>query len=181
MNTAPDKKLPELYVRFIDNVFGVWLPGEAALLRFIAHANSAHPDISFTYRYGESVDFLDTLVTQSGSGLSTDLFTKAADTHQYLLLTSNHPPHVHRNLPYSLGLRLLTIVSDRATLQRRLEELALFLKQRDYQPALIAEKFQRVLSRSRTDLPQGQNKEKETTKEYPWCALGALSCRHYNR
>ena len=54
LDTAPDQKLPELYVRFIDDVFGVWLHGEAALLRFIVHANSAHPDISFTYRYGQS-------------------------------------------------------------------------------------------------------------------------------
>ena len=48
LDTAPEQKLPELYVRFIDDVFGVWLHCETALLRFIAHANSAHPDISFT-------------------------------------------------------------------------------------------------------------------------------------
>ena len=116
----------------------------------------------------------DWKVTQSGSGLSTDLFTKATDTHQHLLPTSNHPPHVHRNLPYSLGLRLLTIVSDRATLQHGLEELALFLEQRGYQPALKAEQFQRVLSRSRTDPLQGRNKEKDNERVLLVCTWSSL-------
>ena len=94
LDTAPDNKRPELYKRFLDDIFGVWLHGEAALLEFIAHANSAHPDITFTYKYGRSVDFLDTVVTLSGSTLVTDLFMKATDTHQYLLPSSNHPLHV---------------------------------------------------------------------------------------
>ena len=159
LDTAPDNKRPELYKRFLDDIFGVWLHGEAALLEFIAHANSAHPDITFTYKYGRSVDFLDTVVTLSGSTLVTDLFMKATDTHQYLLPSSNHPLHVHRNLPYSLGVRLLAIVSDRTTLVLRLEELARFLVGRDYHPALIAEQFQRVLLRSRTDVLESSKKE----------------------
>ena len=95
LDPVPDNKRPELSKRVLDDVFGVWLHGEAALLEFIAHANSAHPDITFTYKYGRSVHFLDTVVTLSGSTLVTDLFMKAADTHQYLLPSSNHPLHVH--------------------------------------------------------------------------------------
>ena len=49
LDSAPEGKLPKAYRRFIDNIFGIWLYGEAALLHFIAHANECHPDIRFTF------------------------------------------------------------------------------------------------------------------------------------
>ena len=56
----------------------------------------------------------------------------AADKHQYLLPTSNHPPHVHRHLPYGLAIRLRQIVSVDERFIMRLEELKSFLLARGY-------------------------------------------------
>ena len=41
-----------------------------------------------------------------GDSTSSDLYTKPTDTHQYLLPSSDYPPHVHKHLPYGLGIRL---------------------------------------------------------------------------
>ena len=76
--------------------------------------------------------------------LVTDLHTKAIDTHQYLLQTSNHPPHVHRNLPFSLGLCLRVIVSEEETLEARLGELKGYLKRRGYNNRTIDIQFDKV-------------------------------------
>ena len=96
--TAPQGKTPLFYKRFIDYVFGIWHFGEEALLAFFAHANKAHPSINFTYRFGTEVDFMDSSLSIRGDSISSDLYTKTTDTHQYLLPSSDHPPHVHKHL-----------------------------------------------------------------------------------
>ena len=94
---APQGKTPLFYKRFIDDVFGIWLFGEEALLAVFAHANKAHPSINFTYRFGTEVDFMDSTLSIRGDSISSDLYTKPTDTHQYLLPSSDHPPHMSTN------------------------------------------------------------------------------------
>ena len=142
--SAPGQLVPEFYKRFIDDIFGVWIHGEEALLVFLQHANSLHPDIQFTFSYGQAVSFLDTLVKIVNSSIITDLYTKATDTHQYLCPTSNHPPHVHRNLPYSLALRLRVIVSKDEVFQSCLGELKAHLFRRGYTYQSIEAQLQKV-------------------------------------
>ena len=130
--TGPGGRTLSFYGRIIDDVFGVWLFGEDTFRRFVEHANSLHKYINFTYSIGPSVNFLDTIVTINGDHLSTDLFTKPTDCHQYLLPSSNHPPHVHQHLPYGLAVRICMIVSTEPTLTHQLQELAAFLARRGY-------------------------------------------------
>ena len=49
LSTAPSRKIPTLYCRFIDDVFGIWLGDVESLLEFFNHANSCHPTIQFIY------------------------------------------------------------------------------------------------------------------------------------
>ena len=56
------------------------------------------------YIYSE---FLDVQVTLSGGNLSTDLFVKLTDMHQYLHASSCHVFHSKKAIPYSQALRLL--------------------------------------------------------------------------
>ena len=150
LTSAPDGLTPDLYKRFIDDIFGIWLHGEAALLRFIEHANSAHPDITFTFQYGRSVTYLDTTTSIGNAGnIITDLYAKPTDRHQYLLPSSSHPPHIHQHLPYGLAIRIRTIVSDEATFEIRLQELKQFLFARGYGGDLIEQQFNRVRAKSR--------------------------------
>ena len=65
-----------------------------------------------TYRFGTEVDFVDSTVLIRGDSISLDLYAKPTDTHQYLLPSSDHPPHVHKHLPYGLSICLRAIVSD---------------------------------------------------------------------
>ena len=57
LSTAPGKKIPPFYRRFIDDIFGIWFLWEEALKQFFTHVNTCDPDIRFTYTYGHSVDF----------------------------------------------------------------------------------------------------------------------------
>ena len=150
--TAPDNRIPIFYKRFIDDIFGIWIYGEAALLKFFDHADNAHESIQFTFRYGPSVEFLDTVETIIGDTISTDLYTTPTDTHQYLLPTSDHPQHVHRHPPYGLGIRLKAIVSDAARLEVRFAELTNFLLARCYSRTAIELQLAKVRRKPRDEV-----------------------------
>ena len=63
----------------------------------------------------------------------------------YLLPSSCHPPHITKNIPYSLCVRLVRICSDRKTLLVRMEELRNLLLSRNYLPSVINSAFDRAL------------------------------------
>ena len=58
------------------------------------------------------MSFLDVLVRISNNQISTDIFFKSTDTHQYLNFGSSHPRHVKRSIPYNLAIRIRTIASE---------------------------------------------------------------------
>ena len=162
LETAPDGLTPAFYRRFIDDIFGVWLHGEAAFKRFAEHANETHESIRFTYSLGRSVQFLDVTSTINNGRISTDLYIKPTDTHQYLLPSSNHPPHVHRHLPYGLALRLRVIVSDDEILEQRFDELTKFLIQRGYTEGAVNEQLEKVRQKSRNEVLLSTKKSEST-------------------
>ena len=106
LEKAPGGRKPLFYGRFIDDIFGVWLFGKEAFLEFFKHANAHHDSIQFTHSLGQFVNFLDTTATLTGDHITADLYMKPTNTHQHLLPSSNHPPHVHKHLPYRLAIRL---------------------------------------------------------------------------
>ena len=55
--------------------------------------------------------------------IQTDLYTKETAKVLYLLPSSSHPGHITKNIPYSLGYRLLRICSVPIQFLKRLEEL----------------------------------------------------------
>ena len=102
---------PFIWWRYIDDIFMVWTHGEEKLNEFITHINSSHNTIKFTHEFSESsISFLDvTVLLDNNNQISTDLYVKSTDTHQYLLHTSCHPNHVKKSIPFSLALRIRRI------------------------------------------------------------------------
>ena len=121
---------PEVFWRFIDDIFGVWVHGEKALLDFVAQLNSIHTTIKFTLNYSyTTVEFLDVKVTRNQDGsVTTDLHKKSTDTSHYLENTSMHPPHCKRSIPRSQAIRIQRICSDDRTCEIRKNELKQNLK-----------------------------------------------------
>ena len=95
-----------IWLRYIDDVFFVWLEGKDKLLQFMSRLNEFHPNLKFTYEYSHNrVNFLDVVVENAGGKFITSLFCKPTDCHQYLHYDSSHPAHVKRSIVYSQGLR----------------------------------------------------------------------------
>ena len=138
---------PHLFKRYIDDIFFIWHGTVKELQDFLTHMNSCHPYIKFTSEYdydNKTVAFLDMSISIDQGKIVTDLHKKDTARVQYLLPSSCHPGHVTKNIPFSLGYRLLRICSDHTRFLTRLEELKSDLLSRSYNPKVVDDAFRRV-------------------------------------
>ena len=118
LQTQPLK--PLLYLRYIDDIFLIWLHGEESLKQFHQNLNEFHPTIKLTLEHSEQqVNFLDTTVSISNGHLTTSIYKKPTDRASYLHGSSSHPPHTTRSIVYSQALRYNCICSDTMDCDKR--------------------------------------------------------------
>ena len=111
--------------RFLDDLFLIFQGTSKELHKLLEQMNKIHPSIQFTLTHTENksdtledkcdceplsaVPFLDTLCSIENKKIEVDLYRKESDRNQYLLLNSCHPRAVTKNIPFSLGLRIVRI------------------------------------------------------------------------
>ena len=121
---------PEYWYRFRDDVFDIWTHGVEAVFEFTDFLNSIKENLKWKRNlrfkleyYSEvSIRYLDTKISLINDKLLVDMFSKAKDTHLYLLPMSNHPKETTRNIPYGVGLRIRRNCSDDTQFESRLTE-----------------------------------------------------------
>ena len=147
-------KQPFLWKRFIDDIFIIWTYGPEELSQFVTHLNSVHDTIKFTCEHSlHSVDFLDITIQMTPTNrLSTTLFCKPTDTHNYLLYSSEHPRHLLNGIPYSQFLRVRRICSDSSEFKRNAMMLSSHFIRRGYPKHLVESAYNRSLALNRDDL-----------------------------
>ena len=85
-------------------------------------------DIKFTYKFDkDSISFLDLKIIASNGKLTTRLYDKPANCHQYLHYKSSHPEHTTRSIIYSQILRVNRVCSQESDLKNTLLNLIMVL------------------------------------------------------
>ena len=146
--TAIDTKFASLYaVLFMaaleENILNkvkifIWKHGEESLKEFINEINSFHPTIKFTANWSkEKKNFLDVEVNLDKSVLSTDLFVKPTETHQFLDHTFCYSYHCKKDIRYSQTLRPNRICSDNNSFDKRCNELESWLLKKGYSEKMV--------------------------------------------
>ena len=162
MFALSDKK-PLVYLRYIDDIFGVWTHGLDALKIFSDLANNVHPKIELDLRFSKtSIEFLDVTVHLEGLRLTTDVFTKPTDTKAYLHYDSDHPRHTKQAVPFGLAIRAKRICSDQIRYERQEQSIREKLRQRGYPESEIDSSLNRAGNLDRTALLR--NKREATKK-----------------
>ena len=111
----------------------IWTHSVDNLQTFTTCLNAIHPTNEFTCNHSfTSIPFLDVNVSLNSGKITTDLYTKPTDKHQYLLHSSCHPKHTKRAIPFSLAFRLCRICSSNETFTLRTNELKSYLNERGY-------------------------------------------------
>ena len=143
-------KKPWLWWRYIDDISMIWQHGEDELKISLDKLNNFHPSIKFTCEYSrEKVNYLDIQVIIREGKLTTDLYVKQTDSHQYLDPTSCHPYHCTKSIPYSQALRVNPICSQNVSFDLRCNKLEEWLIKRNYNPTVVRKQIlkARVFSR----------------------------------
>ena len=90
---------PLVWFRYIADIFFTWTHGEEKLNGFMEEFNSFCDGIKFTYESDkDSISFLDLKIIASNGKLTTRLYDKPANYHQYLHYKSSHPEHTKRSI-----------------------------------------------------------------------------------
>ena len=69
--------------------------------------------------------------------ITTDVYYKPTNYHQYLNYNSFHPQHCKNNIPYTLSKRIIIFVSEEDKMEYRLNEMKSFLTKCGYPNDLI--------------------------------------------
>lgn len=108
-------KKPALYVRYLDDIFGLWVGSKAEFDTFIGTLNSYNSSIKLKFQIErDSIDFLDTTVYRGPNfdrkrKLDIKVFFKSTDTHALLQKGSHHPKHTFRGIVKSQLIRFRRI------------------------------------------------------------------------
>jgi hypothetical protein len=118
------------------------------------------------------MSFLDTTTTVKEGNMTTDLYSKTTDKHQYLSPSSCHPKHFSKNIPFSQAIRVKRICSTVETTKQRLGDLRHHLKRQRYNDKVIESGFSKASETNRNDLLE--YKEKKINKRSPLFSLSAF-------
>lgn len=136
--------IPEFWGRLRDDVYMCWSGTEEELKIFMNWLNNIHPNLTFTYTYSsEGVEFLDLFVYSVDNFIHTKLFSKASDTHCYLIPTSCHKSHVLKNIPYSVARRVRQNNSEDSNFCEQSDIFKEYLKTRGYSSNICDDAFQK--------------------------------------
>ena len=107
-------KGPKVWIRFVDDVFGVWKGSREEFEKFVGICNDHEERIKVTYDICETeAIFLDVRVIKKESGVcKTELYVKPTDRTRYLHKDSDHPKHVKEGIAKGQARRLRRICSD---------------------------------------------------------------------
>ena len=94
---------PNVYYRYINDIFLIWARGIDKLNHFFHTASNTHPNITFTYEASSALPFMDMLSKiKNNTNIYTFAYCKPTDRHSYLHYKSNHPIHVKHSIIFSV-------------------------------------------------------------------------------
>lgn len=131
-------KKPLHYLRYLDDIWGVWEYSLEDFQIFLDTLNSQDASIQLKSEINQfSIDFLDTTVYKGpefllSGKLDVKVFFKVTDTHALLFKSSFHPKHVFKGIVKSQLLRFYRICTQREEFWKAVKILFQALKARGY-------------------------------------------------
>lgn len=132
------KMKPAYYLRYLDDVWGIWTGSVKEFDEFVETLNSHDPSIKLkTVIRNQSIDFLDTTVFKgpdffTNFKLDIKVFFKSTDTHALLHKESFHPKHTFRGIVKSQLLRFKRICTREGDFWKAVRVLFKALRHRGY-------------------------------------------------
>ena len=149
------KKFIICLLRFIDDLFGGWLGTVRQFKQFVNCFNDFGIKYGIIFdkeAFGDTVNFLDVLVSNSTGSITTDLYVKPTDTHRYLHRSSFHPQHTFSSIPFSQMRRAIVICSTPYLQEFAVNEMVSYFLKCGYKKESLEAAKTKALQLNRSDL-----------------------------
>lgn len=136
-------KQPQVYFRYLDDIFLIWPHSLDDFQDFFNTLNSHEPTIKLKQTISDtSINFLDVTVYKGGQfqrtkQLDTKVFFKPTDTHELLHRDSYHPKHTFRSIIKSQLIRYYRICTHEDDFQQACSILFSTLRFRGYSHSFL--------------------------------------------
>ena len=107
---------------------------------------------------------MDVTVSLIGGKVTTDLYAKSTDSHQYLHSSLCHPCHCNKRILYSQALHLNSICSEPNSFDKRCNDLEKRLIERGYSEREVRKQIFRARGFSRDSLLNRENTREKQNK-----------------
>lgn len=104
-------KQPDIYLRYLDDIFLIWNHSRQDFEKFFHTLNTAHPNVKLKANVQkQEIEFLDVLIYKGqrfkqGGTLDTKVYFKPTDSHALLHKHSYHPKHTFKGIIKSQMIR----------------------------------------------------------------------------
>ena len=113
---------PLIYLRFIDDIFLIWIGNKKDLMKFLNELNTKHESIKFKYQISHTrITNLDTDVYIKNNKLYIKIYTKGTNRQTFLNINFEHRKSLKASIPYSQALRIKRICSITADFEHHLQ------------------------------------------------------------
>ena len=139
--------ITEQFYRYVDDGINL-IPAIISKDKLLSIINSMNPAIQYTIgepslireneQNVQKIIFLGIMVLLSESGnITTDVYYKDTNSHDYLNFHSHHPRHITDNIPYALAKRIIVFTTDVIKMEKNLDNLRNYLLQCVYELNVI--------------------------------------------
>ena len=159
---------PQIFLRYIDDIFGIANCNEDVLVSFMEFINGFHPALQYTWEISpSSVTFLDMNISIKDNHLSTSIHYKPTDSHSYLTYSSSHPRSCKNSIPYSQLLRLRRLCSDDNDFDTQAKKMGTFFQERGYPSDITTAALQRCQTITREESLRIKEKDTDNCQRTP--------------
>ena len=167
------REQPDMFVRYVDDVFGIWTHGESSLTSYLTYLNSVHPNIKFTMERSDvtgMLPFLDTVITVNSNGsYSTELYFKPMAAPIILHYDSAHPVKTKTSVLISQLKRAVRLSSTQAAKERSLNKIRDLFLRNGYPKRLIDKHIHQIGQNNNSNKrPKNKNSQNETYMKLPF-------------
>ncbi|CAF1195729.1 unnamed protein product [Adineta ricciae] len=138
------------------------------------------PNISISYKIDSANDCLDVAIENNLGHLKTSIFHKSSAEPYILPYTSDHPHHIHRNIPYAALLRAARLCSNIREFDMERIRIDVSLLLNDYPFDFIAEHFQRFFDINNAQKLSRREKQLQSMMQNYDQVPGALVVKPWN-
>ena len=154
------RKKPLIYLRYLDDIWGIWTYNQTEFETFVSILNNHHPSINIQPTlHKNTINFLDTTTFKGPTfhptgKLDIKVFFKSTDTHAFLHKDSFHPPQTFKGIVRSQLLRFQRICTVEKDVAQATKIIFQVLQKRGYSRSLL-----RRIQTTKGEPPPNQKEE----------------------